>query len=442
MLLTSSLAVRLSSKPGLLEATVKSPVSLTYDLVIVGGGIVGLTLACALKNSGIRMAVVEATTASWAASKGQAYALTLLSSKIFQGLGLWDRLQPQVTAFQHIRLSDTCSSQVVEFCPKDLMRKDALGYVVEHRTLLEVLHEELQDCPTLDWFCPAKVWRMETRSNETGIWVQMDEESKELQATLVVAADGARSPLRQQAGIKTVGWKYWQSCIVATVKPEHSHQNIAYERFFPSGPFAILPLPRNRCRIVWTAPHAEAQALCALDDESFLQELKRRYGNSMGNLALEGDRHVFPVQLMQSKRYVHPRLALVGDAAHCCHPVGGQGLNLGIRDAATLAQVIRQAYIQGQDIGSLRVLKSYERWRQIENWIILGMTDLLNRVFSNQYWPLVQIRRVGLWLLRSEQGFRLLALRLMTGLSGHIPSLALGGSNHGVSQKSGEAESL
>jgi 2-octaprenyl-6-methoxyphenol hydroxylase len=241
---------------------------------------------------------------------------------------------------------------------------------------------------------------------------------------LLVAADGARSPVRQAAGIRTRGWKYWQSCITTRIKPEKPHNNIAYERFWPSGPFAILPLPDNRCNIVWTAPHEEAKALFELDDEQFLAELTRRYGTQMGRLELEGKRLMFQVQLMQSERYVLPRLALIGDAAHCCHPVGGQGLNLGIRDAAALAQVLGDAHRLGLDIGSVPVLAGYERWRKLENLTILGFTDFLDRLFSNNWLPLVAIRRLGLWVLRNIGPVKVFALRLMTGMQGRTPQLA------------------
>ncbi len=194
--------------------------------------------------------------------------------------------------------------------------------------------------------------------------------------------------------------------------------------FGPVGPFAILPLTDNRCNIVWTAPHEEAKALAELDDEAFLAELRRRYGSQMGNLEIISPRFVFPVQLMQSDRYVLPRLALLGDAAHCCHPVGGQGLNLGIRDAAMLAQVLQMAHQQGEDLGDLRVLKRYQRVRKWENWVILGFTDILDRTFSNNWLPVVGVRRLGLWAMRNIHPVKALALRLMTGLLGYTPKLA------------------
>ncbi|MBD2165067.1 FAD-dependent hydroxylase [Calothrix membranacea FACHB-236] len=394
-----------------------------YDLVIVGGGIIGLTLASALKDSGLSILLVEAKVASASVAKGQAYAIHMLSALIYQGIGIWDKMLPQIAKYQRVRLSDADFSEVVEFETADL-GKPELGYVAEHQALLYPLQEFVRDCANVTYICPAEVLRTEYQKDIVAIEIKVAEEIRTVRSKLVVAADGSRSPIRQAANIKTHGWKYWQSCIVAFVQPEKPHNNTAYEKFWTSGPFAILPLPGNRCRIVWTAPHAEAKALCELDDEQFLAELSRRFGNQMGKLKLLGDRFIFPVQLMQSDRYVLPRLALVGDAAHNCHPVGGQGLNLGIRDVAALAQVIQKANASGEDIGKIQVLKRYERWRQRENLTILGFTDLLDRMFSNNFLPVLLVRRLGLWIMRRVPILKINVLKLMIGLKGRTPELA------------------
>lgn len=398
-------------------------VGFDYDLAIVGGGIVGLTLACALKDSGLSVALIEAKPDAIAVTKGQAYAVHLLSRQIFVGIGVWDKILPQVATFKHVHLSDAHHPGVVKFQTADL-GTEALGYVAEHQALLTSLQEFLQECSHVTYLCPAEVVKTQYEPDGVKIELRVGSETRTICTRLLVAADGARSRIRTAAGINTRGWQYWQSCIVAFVKPEKPHNDTAYERFWSSGPFAILPLPGNRCRIVWTAPHEEAKALVALDDEQFLAELSRRYGDQMGQLELEGDRFVFPVQLMQSDRYVLPRLALIGDAAHCCHPVGGQGLNMGIRDAAALAQVLQSAHQVGEDIGDLLILKRYERWRQQENLTILGFTDLLDRMFSNNWFPVVIVRRLGLWMLRRIPPLKVLALQLMTGLRGRTPEVA------------------
>lgn len=404
-----------------------------YDIAIVGGGITGTTLAAALKDSGMKVALIEALPQAVAASRQQVYALTLLTGQIFEQIGVWDRILPKINKFTQIRLSDADHPGIVQFHPSDLNR-DHLGYVAEHGPMITELQAFLNDCPNVTWICPAEVVKVdyqsdavviETRSLSKDNSVNLSEPPRQkIRARLLVAADGKKSRIREAAGISTKGWKYWQSCITTKIKPEKSHNNIAYEKFQYSGPFAILPLPGNRCNVVWTAPHAEAKALAALDDRQFLAELKKRYGDQMGELELLGNRFVFQVQLMQSDRYVKHRLALVGDAAHCCHPVGGQGLNLGIRDVGALAQVLINAHQKGEDIGSETVLKRYERWRKLENLTILGFTDFLDRVFSNQWLPLVAIRRLGLWLLRNVRPLKLFALRLMTGQTGRQPQLA------------------
>lgn len=394
-----------------------------YDVTIVGGSVVGLTLACALLQSGLRVAVVEAQPPEVGAARRQAYAMSLMSQQIFQGLGIWQEIEPQITRFQAVRLSDADYGRTVEFRPQDL-DSDAIYYAAEHHVLMSVLQRQVRQATTIDYLCPARLVQVEYGSSSVALQVEQAGEIRQVVTDLLVAADGARSRLRQQANIATDGWKYWQSCITVTLKPEKPHQNIAYERFWPSGPFAILPLPDNRCQIVWTAPHAEAEAMIALDRKSFMTELTRRYGQHMGQLTPISEPLLFRVQLMQSRRYVQPRLALVGDAAHCCHPVGGQGMNMGIRDAAALAQVIQDACDRNQDIGSLTVLKRYERWRRRENFVILGFTDFLDRCFSNRWLPLMVLRRCGLWILHGVQPLKRLALRIMVGQFGRPPELS------------------
>lgn len=400
-----------------------NPQDYDYDLVIVGGGIVGLTLASALKDSGLSLLLIEAKVESAAVIKGQAYAVHMLSALIYQGIGVWDKMLPNIETYRRVRLSDANYPNVVEFNTEDI-GKDDLGYVAEHQALLHPLQEFVKNCTNVTILCPAEVVETQYLQDAAVTTIKLAGKTQTIRSKLLVAADGSRSRIRQAAGISTSGWKYWQSCIVAFVKPEKSHNETAYEKFQASGPFAILPLPGNRCRIVWTAPHEEAKALCELDDEQFLQELSQRYGSQMGKLELLGERFIFPVQLMQSDKYVSDRLALIGDAAHNCHPVGGQGLNLGIRDVAALAQVIQEAHQAGKDIGDIKVLKKYERWRKLENLTILGFTDLLDRVFSNTFLPIVIVRRLGLLAMKYIPLVKVLSLKLMIGLLGKTPKIA------------------
>jgi len=394
-----------------------------YDVAIVGGGIVGLTLACALKTSGLRIALIEAKPREAGLQRSRAYALTLLSGRIFAGLGVWSQILPQITTFQTIRLADAEHPTVIDLQPADLGTQE-LGYVAEHRVLVQALQRSLKDAAQVTWRCPAEVTDVRPQPDYTEVTLVEAGQRHTLRTQVLVAADGARSPIRQRLGIPTTGWKYWQSCVTAVIRPERSHGDIAREHFWPSGPFATLPLPGNRCQIVLTAPHAEAKRFLEMDAQGFLAELDRRYGHQLGRLELVGDRYLFPVQLMHSRQYVQPRIALMGDAAHCCHPVGGQGLNLGIRDAAALAQVLQAASQRGEDLGSPAVLGRYQRWRRLENWVILWFTDLLDRSFSNTLFPILPARRLGLNLMARLRLLRSLALRLMTGLAGKLPDLA------------------
>ena len=390
-----------------------------YDLAIVGGGVVGATLAASLQQSGLSVALVEAQSQSDAVAKGQAYAIHLSSQQIFESIGVWEKIKPQIEYFRQVRLSDGDSPHVVEFKSAEL-NAEAIGHVAKHRVLLQELQNFLTTCEHVNWYCPAQVTTIGYDAKGATLQLASSDEAvpASLRVKAVVAADGARSQVRQQAGIQTHGWPYWQSCVVATITPEKHHNHIAYEKFWPSGPFAILPAAADECRIVWTAPHKEAQALIELDDDQFIEQLQHRYGDQMGQLSLVGKRYLFPAKWMHANRYVRSRLALVGDAAHSCHPVGGQGLNLGIRDAATLAKVLTVAHQHGEDIGSLMVLQRYQSWRRQQNLLSLGFTDILNRTFSNQWFPVMQVRRLGLQIMQRIPPLKIWSLKFMAGLHG------------------------
>jgi 2-octaprenyl-6-methoxyphenol hydroxylase len=391
-----------------------------YDVVIVGGGIVGLTCACALRESGLQVAVIESQTAQAAANRQRAYAFSPVSAKILDGLGLWKTVGPQLTPFDRVQLSDADYPKAITFRPED-GRGDAVYYSAEHRVLMAALQAAVQAAENVDYWCEVQV----LNAAAGALTVVRDHQQYQLTTKLMVGADGARSLVRSSAQIKTLGWTYWQSCITAVLQPEYSHRNTAYEKFWPSGPFAILPLPHNRCQIVWTAPHDEAKALLALPKEQFVQKLQTRFGHDMGKLTLLNEPMMFPVQLMHSRAYVRSGIALIGDAAHCCHPVGGQGLNMGIRDATAIAEVIHLATQKGEDIGSLAVLNRYQRWRKTENWFTLSLTDFLNRAFSNRFGPLLIARRAGIWVLDTVGPLKRLTLQLMTGFFGKLPSQAM-----------------
>ncbi|MEM9976879.1 MAG: FAD-dependent hydroxylase [Cyanobacteria bacterium P01_D01_bin.2] len=390
------------------------------DVAIVGAGVVGLTLACALRHSGLSVAVIDTQNPAQTAARERAYAFSPMSARIFQQLGLWEQVGPYITHFQRVRMSDADYGKAVNFYPTD-SPADAVYYGAEHRVLIQALQGLAHNIHRLTSYYETTVTDIQPGPEAVQLTLERSGQQQQLQTQLLVGADGARSRIRDHAGIKTSGWAYWQSCITTVLAPAKSHQNTAYEKFWPSGPFAILPIPGNRCQVVWTAPHAEAKAMVALSEQAFMAKLRHRYGSDMGELQMLKPPVMFPVQLMQSQRYVQPRLALVGDAAHCCHPVGGQGLNMGIRDAAALAKILHAAHACHEPIGSLRVLKRYERWRRTENWLILAMTDLLNRLFSNRVLPLLWLRRAGFWIIEHTRPLKRMILRVMTGFFGRQP---------------------
>jgi 2-octaprenyl-6-methoxyphenol hydroxylase len=243
---------------------------------------------------------------------------------------------------------------------------------------------------------------------------------------LVAAADGKNSPLRKAAGIATLAWSYPQTGIVATVRHAEPHRGIAVEHFLAAGPFAILPMTEQRASIVWTERAALAPRLLALDDEAFLAELARRFGDHLGALALAGPRWSYPVSFLHARRIVAPRLALVGEAAHVIHPIAGQGLNLGIRDVAALAELIVDARRLGLDIGSAEVLQRYESWRRLDAMLLAGVTDGLNRLFSNSLAPVRAARDLGLAAVDRLPPLKRLFMRHAMGLSGELPRLCRG----------------
>jgi 2-octaprenyl-6-methoxyphenol hydroxylase len=381
-----------------------------------------------LRSSGLRIAVIEAQSAQQVADRPRAYALSPLSARIFQVIGIWEQIAPAIAHFPQVILADADYPHRVVFTPADLADRggSAVYYCAEHGVVENALQHQVAISDNVTCYYETQVQQVSYGAEVVEVVAANVQGQWRLSSSLVVAADGALSLLRQQTGIKTDGWTYWQSCITAFIAAEESHRDIAYERFWPSGPFAILPLPQNRCQIVWIAPHREAEALVALPTDQFMAEMQRRYGEQSGKLRLLSQPLMFPARLMHSRRYCQPRLVLLGDAAHCCHPVGGQGLNMGIRDAAILPQVLLKAQQQQRDLGDIQVLNRYGRRRRLENWVMLLFTDILNRTFSNDWRPIVAARRLILQLMILWPPLRQLMLRLMTGLWGTQPQWPTG----------------
>jgi 2-octaprenyl-6-methoxyphenol hydroxylase len=300
---------------------------------------------------------------------------------------------------------------------------DSLGHIAENRHIRAALYGAVERAKDLDLIAPAAV---EAVTVSGGRAMARLADGQEISAALAVAADGRESPLRAQAGISTIGWSYPQTGIVATVAHEQPHNGVAYEHFLPSGPFAILPMTGNRTSLVWTEAKDTAPAMLALDEAGFNEQIARRFGTHLGRTHAAGPRWSYPLSFHLARNFVAPRFALAGDCAHGIHPIAGQGLNLGLKDAAALAEVLLDAARLGQDIGAGDVLKRYERWRRFDSFTLAASTDAMNRLFSNDIAPLRALRDVGLGIVDAIGPARRFFMRHAGGDIGKLPRLMKG----------------
>jgi len=395
------------------------------DSAIVGGGMVGATLALALGGAGFRVALVDRAPDTVLLSDqhdGRGSAVALGSKRVLAALGVWDRLAGAAGPILDIRVSDGPSRLFLHYDHRDV-NDEALGYIVENRHLRRALAEALAACPLVTRRAPVALAQLERTECAT---LRLSDGSA-LTAALVVGADGRESAVRAAAGIALTAWRYEQTAIVCTVRHERPHRGVAHERFLAAGPFALLPLKDpHRASIVWTESNRHVDAMMALDDIAFSREMTRRFGDSLGALAVEGRRWTWPLGLHHAARYVDARLALVGDAAHGIHPIAGQGLNLGLRDVAALAEVLVDARRLGLDIGSLPVLERYQAWRRTDNVALLVATDGLNRLFTTDLAPVRLARDLGLAAVNRLPPLKKLFMRHAMGLLGDLPRMTRG----------------
>ncbi len=398
---------------------------LQCDVLIVGGGLVGGPLACALAAHGVSVAVVDREapeTALAPAFDGRASAVALGPQRVLAGCGLWPAIAPLAAPIREIRVSDGASPLFLHYDHR-VLGSDPFGWIVENRAIRQALSRRLPALPLARVLAPASIQALR---REAGGVVATLNDGRSIGAALVVAADGRGSPVRAGAGIGLTKWEYGQTAIVCTVAHEKPHGDVAQEHFLPSGPFAILPLPGNRSSVVWTEKSALVPGIMAQDDAAFLAEMHERFGDFLGGLTLEGPRFAYPLSLQFAKAYTAPRLALVGDAAHGMHPVAGQGMNMGLRDVAALAEVLVQAKRLGLDLGNAAVLERYARWRRFDNLLMLGLTDAMVRLFSNDIAPVRLARDLGLAAVNRMPGLKKTFMRHAMGLVGELPRLMRG----------------
>lgn len=400
---------------------------LQTDILIAGGGSAGLTAALAIKHGApdISVEVVDAKVPNAGKRDERASAIAAAAKRMLDQLGIWSKIEGDAQPILSMEITDSRTGDAVRpiFLTFDgsVSEGEPFAHMVANEPLLAALRDAAL-AAGIRLTAPDSVKGFSVKGRmEIGL-----ASGEGRHASLLVAADGIRSKLRAQAGIKIVSWSYPQTAIVATVSHERPHGGVAVEHFLPGGPFAILPLKGNRSSLVWTERKEDAEKLLADDDFVFQLELERRFGHRLGAIALEGGKGAYPLGLILARDFVRPRFALLGDAAHGIHPIAGQGLNLGFRDAAALAETIVDAYRLGLDIGSLEVLRRYEQWRRYDTFQMGVTTDVLNRLFSNDFGPLRAVRDIGLGIVDRLPRLKKMFIGEAAGLGGALPKLLRG----------------
>ena len=403
--------------------------SVDCDVAIAGGGLVGASLALALVPLGFKVALVEAVAPGGGDHPSfdeRTTALANGSVRVFRSLGVWRDMEREATPIRRIHVSDQGRFGVARIDAAE-QGLEALGYVLPTRVMGAALWQGLAAAPGVRVIAPARVLGSEMTGDVRVLGLESDGATRELRARLVVAADGARSLIREQAGIAAEHWAYAQTAIVSTITTQRFHDHVAYERFTADGPIAVLPLSDGRCGIVWTRPPEDAARLLALPDEAFLAELQAAFGFRLGRLLRVGVRHAYELALSRSERHVAERLAIVGNAAQGLHPIAGQGFNLGLRDAASLAEVLADARAEGvADAGDAGPLAAYADWRAEDRRRIVAFTDGLVRLFGSPLGVLRGLRSVGLLAFDAFPPAKSAMARLSVGAAGRIPRLARG----------------
>lgn len=419
-----------------------------FDLIIIGGGLAGASLACALQNIGynklgdnraLRIAVIEAhelNTDSQPSYDDRTVALSYGSRCIFESMGLWSSLAPYAEAINTIHISDRGHFGVTRLT-REQEGVEALGYVLENRVIGQQLYADLAKkqtaggsaenrFSTVQLFCPATLVKLQQDEKQVAVEIRGGEKQQTLTARLLVAADGNNSEVMRLLAIGSSRQSYDQVALIANITPGRKHNNVAYERFTDTGPLAFLPMPQNRCSVVWSLSPEQADYLYALDDSDFLAQLQQRFGYRLGQFKKTGRRHLYPLFLQSASRMVHGRVAIIGNAAHSVHPVAGQGFNLALRDIAMLSELIVKTYRTSGDIGQTEMLQEYAGSREQDIKRVYRFTDTLVKAFSNSIPPLAHMRSLSLFLLDNLPNIKHRLARQSMGLSGRLTRMNRG----------------
>ena len=394
------------------NAPISKAMDFDADIAVVGGGLNGPALALALAQIGLRVTVIDSLPATTRAAEnfdGRSYALALTSVRLLQSIGVWDAVQENAQPMLEIKVTD---GRAGEGASPFFMHFD---------------HAEIEEGPKAESNITLMDGETVTAQQTDSMGARLALASgKVLRVKLIVGADGRSSGTAQRAGIKRIGWDYGQTALVCAIAHDRPHQGIAHQFFMPPGPLAILPLTENRSSIVWSETTANAARINALSEELYLDVLRPRFGDFLGEISLAGARYTYPLSLSLTHSMVADRVALLGDAAHGVHPIAGQGLNAGMRDVAALAEVVADAYRRGQDVGSATVLNQYQLWRRFDNTALALATDTFNRLFSNDNPALRLARDIGMAALNAIPSVRRGFIREAAGLTGTLPRLMRG----------------
>ncbi len=391
-----------------------------YDIIIVGANIVGATLACTLADSGLKLLVIDAykPAVDWPNNDyGDTYdlrvsAFTSTSSELFNTLGIWQNLiKERPSPFRALHVWNEDANNKLSFDSADTGTA-YLGHIIENRRVQQALHQALAYQRSVTLKLGVSLAALTVAKDQATITTN---DKKNITTKLIIGADGAHSKVRQLANIETTDWSYQQQAIIANVKTEKPHQQCGWQRFLATGPLALLPLADGRCSIVWSAQDDYANELMAMDKATFESEITAAFQNELGQITLASERAAFPLKAQHANDYVAPRIALIGDAAHSIHPLAGQGVNLGLLDAACLAETINTALENKRDIGREHTLKKYQRARKTGNLAMLTATHGLNKLFSNNNDLLNWARNTGFVAVNALPKTTPLFMRLAAG---------------------------
>jgi len=371
-----------------------------YDLIIVGGGLAGNCLALALKDVGLSCAIIEANTAEQLANSpagDRALALAAGTVKQLEHLNVWQGIQHAATAIKNIHISDKGHFGKTRLSAEK-EHVTALGYVIAARDLETHAAKLVTETNTVQ-FCPARVVGLSSDTDNINVNIQQGDESLTLTAKLLIGADGGQSSIRQLLNISQQVTEYGQTALVTTITSTRPHHNTAFERFTHSGPLALLPIAHNQCSVVWTRTTEDAKALMQASEADFLAELQSCFGYKLGKLSLSAPIRSFPLSLIRAEKMIANRAVIIGNAVHQLHPVAGQGFNLGLRDVIELARLLATQHQAAKDLGAADFLTDYAKARQKDHDLVIGFTNNVIRIFSNDWLPLAAARNLGLTLL-------------------------------------------